>query len=227
MYRVTFTNRCSYGSYNSDWKRVASDLTGVNGFIDPVELAEYLDDPRNTGSFRGGICSFRVKGKAVYLDQVYYTDKKPTDEDIKNIWNYTAGQNSDGWGEGFEQRPFPGCKSGQLYVNPYWGKESQKVAVDEVEKEAALTKTLVVPMDMYSSILSALEDSYRRIDTDRFNHTELGYHSTHMQVYKKEPTVEERARYKESADRMQKWFSEKAESYKVAIRMLIDTYGVA
>mgnify|MGYP001009271094 CR=1 FL=1 len=67
----------------------------------------------------GGDTRFYVENDQLFVETIYYSNEKLNETQLECLKEYTQGQWSDGWGEGFEQRPVCRKNWRDVYISPW------------------------------------------------------------------------------------------------------------
>ena len=71
---------------------------------------------------------FKLENGKLYTYTVYHSDRELTEEELKQLMDYTQGQWSDGIGEGFEQFPIMEDDEGEeVYISPWFPGQNIKI----------------------------------------------------------------------------------------------------
>jgi hypothetical protein len=113
MYKTTIKGDCEgyYGINDIDAEDMYCLGRGVLKSVEDIDIYssfhEYIDHISLAGVFTDSKEYFTYDSinHKIYIIVEYFSENRPTDEQITLIKEYTQGQFSDGIGEGFEQRP--------------------------------------------------------------------------------------------------------------------------
>lgn len=105
------------------------NLFKLKGIDCQDDFAEYFDgDESYAQDIQSGYMKFIVENNKLMTITTYKSNRKLSDDELKNLADYTQGQWSDGIGEGFEQEP---CMydddNEEVYISPWFHGQVLKI----------------------------------------------------------------------------------------------------
>lgn len=229
MYKITFIQECSPRRFAGDEEKPVypGELVAMGDFVDPVDLAEYFHEEDDLAHFSNGVCEFKYKNDKLFLHQSYLSHFHPTMQDIDRLWDYTRGQNSDGWGEGFEQNPFPGTED--IYVTPPWSKKAVPgYTIEEVgDKPAEPMIKVELTRLQYSIVLQLLQHEVTESKTEPLMMKIRQMADLAKATKEGTLTPEMEAQMQRSAEGMTKWYEARGKTAQALVTRLIKQHGMA
>jgi hypothetical protein len=80
------------------------NINKLDGIDCQDEFVEYFDGDTK-GKLESGYMDFKVENNELWTITTYTSNEELTEDELKELGDYTQGQWSDGIGEGFEQQP--------------------------------------------------------------------------------------------------------------------------
>lgn len=107
-----------------------TDRSKLNGIDCQDEFVEYMDEDFKH-KLSSGYMDFRFEDGKLWTYTVYSTKEVLTEDELKELGEYTQGQWSDGIGEGFEQFPCDYEEDGaEVYLSPWY--HGQKLEIKQI-----------------------------------------------------------------------------------------------
>ena len=105
------------------------DVKRFNGLSDESNLVDYIDV--ELSFLKGGNTIFNTIKDKLYTETTYYSERKLNESQLERLKQYTQGQWSDGWGEGFEQSPVTQINGSDVYISPWH--RAQKITISQID----------------------------------------------------------------------------------------------
>lgn len=110
-----------------------AELQRCHGIDIQDDFVEYMDEPLKS-KLESGYTEFVYENGKLYSVCTYEVLEPLTEEEIKEVAEYTQGQWSDGIGEGFEQEPYVYIDDEELYISPWF--YEQKLTTELINEQS-------------------------------------------------------------------------------------------
>lgn len=108
----------------------ADDLSLLDGIDSPENFSEYFRETSYKKDVTGGHMEFKYEQDKLWVLITYSSTRELSEDELKDLGEYTQGQLSDGIGECFEQFPCKKIFSEEIFISPWYS--GQKIEVTQI-----------------------------------------------------------------------------------------------